>query len=220
MKSVEFPMQFFLDTGLIEEVEEAQSLGLLDGLTTNPSLVAQSGKSREALAREILGRVEGPVSLEVISAEFDGMIQEAKALAAIQENVVVKLPLTTEGIKACRWCTASGIKTNVTLCFSLAGALMAAKNGATYISPFVGRIDDIGQDGLALLAHIKQTLRSLWFFNEDLGRLHEDDWPCGGSGPDRGSGGHNAPGRDEKTLPPPPDHHRAFEVPGRSSKGL
>ena len=129
-------------------------MGLLDGVTTNPSLIARTGRRFEEVITEICEVVDGPISAEVVSTEFDGMVTEAKALSAIHKNIVVKLPLITEGLKATKWCTDNGIKTNVTLCFSPVQALMAAKAGATYVSPFVGRLDDIQHEGMDLIHQI------------------------------------------------------------------
>lgn len=147
-------MQLFLDTANIQEIKELESSGLIDGITTNPTLIAKSGKNFHEVIREICGAINGPVSAEVISINSSGMIKEGRDLRKIAENVVVKLPLTWEGLIACRVLSQEGIKTNVTLCFSLNQALLAAKAGATYISPFIGRLDDIGQNGMQLIADI------------------------------------------------------------------
>jgi transaldolase len=147
-------LKFFIDTANLEEIREADRMGMADGVTTNPSLVAREKKEFEPLIREICAIVKGPVSAEVISTEHAGMVTEARRLAAIAENIVVKIPMTVDGIKATRQLTDEGIKTNVTLVFSALQALMAAKAGATYVSPFVGRLDDISQDGLVLVEQI------------------------------------------------------------------
>ncbi|MDP3684002.1 MAG: transaldolase family protein, partial [Ignavibacteria bacterium] len=131
-------MKIFIDTASIKEIKEAASLGLLDGVTTNPSLVAKEGKDFRAMLDEILAIVDGPVSAEVISMDYEGILKEGRELAAIHKNIVVKVPLIKEGLKAVRTFSAEGIKTNVTLCFSPSQALLAAKAGASYISPFVG----------------------------------------------------------------------------------
>jgi transaldolase len=148
-------MKFFLDTANLDEIREAAALGLIDGVTTNPSLVAKEGgvdfKQQVAAICEI---VKGDVSAEVTSQETEGMLREGREYAAIAPNVVVKCPLTSDGLKATRQLTSEGIKVNVTLCFSAAQAILAAKAGAAYISPFIGRLDDIGQNGLELLAEI------------------------------------------------------------------
>ena len=147
-------MKFFIDTADIDEIRDLADTGLVDGVTTNPSLVAKSGKSFLELVQEICGVVPGPVSAEVVALQAPAMIAEGRKLAALAANVVVKLPLTRDGLKACKTLSSEGIKTNVTLCFSAAQALLAAKAGATYISPFVGRLDDISCDGMALIAEI------------------------------------------------------------------
>ncbi len=148
-------MKFFIDTANIDEIKRIHALGVLDGVTTNPSLIAkETGKPFEAIIEEICGIVDGPISAEVISLEAPGMIEEGRKLAKIHRNVVVKVPLTAEGLKAAHAFKAEGIRTNVTLCFSATQALMAAKAGATYVSPFVGRLDDINLDGMELIREI------------------------------------------------------------------
>lgn len=147
-------MKFFIDTASIEEIKEAHSLGILDGVTTNPSLVAREGRNFRQLLDEILAIVDGPVSAEVVSVEVDGIIREGRELSRIHPNIVVKVPLIVDGIKAVKVLSEEGVKTNVTLCFSATQALIAAKAGATYISPFVGRIDDISTDGMQLIEQI------------------------------------------------------------------
>ena len=149
-------MEFFLDTGVISEIKEAVLLGIIDGVTTNPSLIAKTGRKQEDVIKEICGIIDGPISAEVIATDVDGMIREGEELAQIHKNVVIKLPLTEAGISACKHFSKKGIKTNVTLCFSMNQALLAAKAGATYISPFIGRLDDIGQNGLDLITEIRQ----------------------------------------------------------------
>jgi transaldolase len=147
-------MKFFIDSANIDEIREAASLGILDGVTTNPSLVAKEGKNFRQLLDQILEIVDGPVSAEVVSTDADGIKKEARELAAIHENIVVKVPLIREGLKAVRTLTDEGIRTNVTLCFSPTQALLAAKAGATYVSPFIGRLDDVSQDGMELIEQI------------------------------------------------------------------
>ena len=147
-------MQIFLDTADVKEIRELASLGLVDGITTNPSLVAKEGRPFRAIVDEILQIVDGPVNLEVVSTEAQGMMAEGRDLAKIHANVVVKIPLIAEGLKAVKQLTLEGIKTNVTLCFSASQALLAAKAGATYISPFVGRLDDISDVGMDLVRQI------------------------------------------------------------------
>lgn len=151
-------MQFFIDSADINEIKTAAKTGLIDGVTTNPSLVAKSKNAAEGfenLILEICKIVDGPVSAEVTAVDTDGMLREGKKLAKIHKNVVVKIPLTWEGLSAVKNLTEDGIRTNVTLCFSTPQALLAAKAGATYISPFVGRLDDIGQDGMDLISDIR-----------------------------------------------------------------
>lgn len=147
-------MKFFIDTANFEEIKEAHSWGILSGVTTNPSLVAKENISFHDRLKEITALVPGSVSAEVIALDAEGMIKEGRELAALAPNITVKLPMTPEGLKACSVFTAEGIKTNVTLIFSANQALMAARAGATYVSPFIGRLDDIGQDGLALIETI------------------------------------------------------------------
>jgi transaldolase len=147
-------MKFFIDTADVGEIREAASMGLVDGVTTNPSLVAKTGRKFEEILLEICDIVKGPVSAEVVSEECDGMMKEARRLSALRENIVVKIPLIAEGLKATKICAEEGIKTNVTLCFSPTQALLAAKAGATYISPFVGRVDDISGEGMKTVEEI------------------------------------------------------------------
>lgn len=152
-------MKFFIDTANLSEIKEAQDLGVLDGVTTNPSLMAKEGISgHENILnhyREICKIVEGDVSAEVIATDYEGMIKEGEELAALDEKIVVKIPMTKEGIKACKYFSSKGIKTNVTLVFSAGQSLLAAKAGATYVSPFIGRLDDISTDGLNLIEEIR-----------------------------------------------------------------
>jgi len=147
-------MKFFIDTANIDEIKKGVEMGLVDGVTTNPSLIAREDKPFEEIIAEICEIVDGPVSAEVISLDADGMVKEAKKLTAINENIVIKIPMIVEGIKAVKILTAEGIKTNVTLIFSAVQALLAAKVGATYVSPFVGRLDDIGAPSMDLISDI------------------------------------------------------------------
>lgn len=147
-------MKFFIDTANIDEIKEAADMGLLDGVTTNPSLVAKEGRNFNELLSEIIKIVDGPISAEVVATDFEGIMKEAQELSSIHKNIVVKIPLIPAGIKAVKALSAKGIKTNVTLCFSPAQALLAAKAGATYISPFVGRLDDISHNGMELIEQI------------------------------------------------------------------
>jgi transaldolase len=147
-------MKFFVDTADIAEIRELEATGLLDGVTTNPSLIQKSGRPMLEVIREICAVVAGPVSAEVTATDYDTMLQEGRKLAKLAKNVAVKVPLTPDGLKTCRALSQEGTKINVTLCFSAAQALLAAKAGASFISPFVGRLDDIGQDGMELIADI------------------------------------------------------------------
>jgi transaldolase len=147
-------MKFFIDTANLEEIKEANALGVLDGVTTNPSLVAKEGKEFIPLLKEICAIVDGPISAEVVSTDYNGMMKEAHDLVKIHKNIVIKIPLIKEGLKAVKTLHGEGIRTNVTLCFSPNQALLAAKAGATYISPFVGRLDDISTDGMQLIEQI------------------------------------------------------------------
>src|SRR5438128_2223433 len=157
-------MKFFADTAEIAEIRELAETGLLDGVTTNPSLIHKSGRDFVEVVREIASVVPGPVSAEVVALDFDGMMREAEVLRKIADNIAVKVPLTPAGLKACKALTTDGTMVNVTLCFSAAQALLAAKAGATFVSPFVGRHDDVGFDGMRLLADIR-----LIYDNYDFG---------------------------------------------------
>jgi transaldolase len=148
-------MKFFADTAEISEIRELAATGLLDGVTTNPSLIHKSGRDFIEVVREIAGVVSGPVSAEVVALDYDGMMREAEILRPIGDNIAIKVPLTPDGLKACKALTEDGTMVNVTLCFSAAQALLAAKAGATFISPFVGRHDDVGFDGMQLIADIR-----------------------------------------------------------------
>jgi transaldolase len=161
-------MKFFLDTADLDEIKKYAAMGLLDGVTTNPSLIAKSGKSQEEIIPAICEIVDGPISAEVISVDHKGMVKEGLALAKIHKNVTVKLPLTADGLAACRDLSAENIKTNVTLCFTAVQALMAAKAGATFISPFIGRLDDLGMEGLELIEDIRHIFDNYGFETEIL----------------------------------------------------
>ncbi len=150
-------MEFFIDTGNIDEIAETYAWGLIDGVTTNPSLVAKEGIDQKTLISNIAKIVDGPISAEVISLDYKGMLKEAYELAKIDDNVIIKLPMTKDGMIALNDLTANNIKTNITLVFSANQALLAAKNGATYVSPFVGRLDDIGQTGMQLISEIRDV---------------------------------------------------------------
>ncbi|MCL1867092.1 MAG: fructose-6-phosphate aldolase [Oscillospiraceae bacterium] len=147
-------MKLFIDTANIAEIKHANDMGVICGVTTNPSLIAKEGRDFKTVVAEIAEIVDGPISAEVISLETDKMVEEALPLAAIHKNVIIKLPMTEDGLKACKALTAKGIKTNVTLVFSAAQAILAAKAGATYVSPFLGRLDDVGTRGMELIEEI------------------------------------------------------------------
>jgi transaldolase len=157
-------MKFFADTAEISEIRELAATGLLDGVTTNPSLVHKSGRDFLEVVREIAGVVDGPVSAEVVALDCEGMLREAEVLRKIADNIAIKVPLTPDGLKACKALSSDGTMVNVTLCFSPAQALLAAKAGATFVSPFVGRQDDVGFDGMQLIADIR-----LIYDNYDFG---------------------------------------------------
>lgn len=161
-------MKIFIDSGDIGEIREAQAMGVIDGVTTNPSLLAKGGKPTKTAIAEICEVVDGPISAEVVAVDKDGILSEGRELAKIHRNVVVKVPLIDEGLKAVRIFAQEGIKTNVTLCFSAAQALLAAKAGATYISPFVGRIDDTAGDGMDLISQICTIYKNYGFATEVL----------------------------------------------------
>jgi len=161
-------MKFFIDTANIDEIREAASMGMLDGVTTNPSLVAKEKKDFRKLLEEICSIVDGPISAEVISLDFDRMMKEARELVKIHKNIVVKIPLIKDGLKAVKALGGEGIKANVTLCFSANQALFAAKAGAYFISPFIGRLDDIGQNGMDLIGQIVTIYRNYGYTTEVL----------------------------------------------------
>jgi transaldolase len=159
-------MKFFIDTANIDEIKEANSMGMVDGVTTNPSLIAKEDRDFKEIIKEICEIVNGPISAEVISINFEGMVKEARELSKIHDNIVVKIPLLVDGLKATRILAEEGIKTNVTLVFSPLQALMAAKAGATYVSPFIGRLDDLSQDGLLLVEQIVEIYSNYAFDTE------------------------------------------------------
>lgn len=162
------PMKFFIDTANLKEIREANEMGILDGVTTNPSLIAKEGKPFKETILEICKVVDGPVSVEVVALEMKGMVREAEEFADWHKNVVVKLPTTREGVKACKYLSGKGIKTNLTLCFSANQALMVAKAGATYVSPFVGRLDDISHVGMDLIKQAVQIYKNYSYKTEVL----------------------------------------------------
>ena len=159
-------MKFFLDTANVEEIKQAMEWGILDGVTTNPTLISKTGRPFKEVVKEILDLVEGPVSLETVSLDYEGMIREGRMIAELGENVVVKIPMTKEGLKAVQVLESEGIPTNVTLVFSPMQALLAAKAGASYVSPFVGRLDDISSDGMKLIQDVKDIFDNYEFDTE------------------------------------------------------
>ena len=161
-------MKFFVDTADVVAISELNATGLLDGVTTNPSLIMKSGRDFKEVIAEICGLVEGPVSAEVVALDAAGMVEQGKDLASIADNVCIKLPLTMDGLKACKALTGEGFKTNVTLCFSANQALLAAKAGASYISPFIGRLDDMAIDGMELIEDIRTIYDNFEFDTEIL----------------------------------------------------
>ncbi len=161
-------MKFFIDTADVKEIREAQSMGILDGVTTNPSLVAKTGRPFKETILEILSIVDGPVSVEVTALDCGGMLTQAHEYAQWGKNVVIKLPTTRDGVKACKALSGEGVKTNLTLCFSANQALLVAKAGATYVSPFVGRFDDISEDGMQVIEQIVQIYQNYDFKTQVL----------------------------------------------------
>jgi transaldolase len=161
-------MKFFIDSGSVEEIKEANTFGWVDGVTTNPSIVAKSGVDFKTLIKDICQIVKGPVSAEVLSTKAEDMVTEGESLAEIADNVVIKIPLTAEGLKATKAFSERGIQTNVTLCFQPIQALLAAKAGATMVSPFIGRLDDIGTSGMAMISEIRQIYDNYGYETEIL----------------------------------------------------
>ncbi|MFO7156476.1 MAG: fructose-6-phosphate aldolase [Pseudomonadota bacterium] len=161
-------MKFFIDSADIEEIRKAQSMGVLDGVTTNPSLVAKTGKPFRQVLEEICEVVDGPISAEVVATDYEGILKEGRELAQIHKNIVIKVPMLVDGLRAVKTFADEGIRTNVTLVFSATQALLAAKAGATYVSPFVGRLDDIGHEGMELIAQVREIYDNYGFGTEIL----------------------------------------------------
>lgn len=161
-------MKFFVDTADIKEIRELAETGLLDGVTTNPTLVAKSGRDFFDVLKDICATVKGPVSAEVAATDYEGMVKEGEKLAKIAKNITIKVPLTWDGLRACKYFTSKGTMVNVTLCFSAAQAILAAKAGATFVSPFVGRLDDIGESGMGLIADICTIYKQYDYFNTQV----------------------------------------------------
>lgn len=169
-------MKIFIDTANINEIKEANEMGVICGVTTNPSLIAKEGRDFKQVIKEITEIVDGPISAEVISLEADKMIEEALPLAKIHENIVIKLPMTIEGLKACKILTSKGIKTNVTLIFTPSQALLAARTGATFVSPFLGRLDDIGVDSVSLIKEIAEIFEKHNINSEIIAASIRNPW--------------------------------------------
>ncbi|MCC7430551.1 fructose-6-phosphate aldolase [bacterium] len=161
-------MKFFIDTANIDEIKRASELGVLDGVTTNPSLMAKESGDPKKILSTICELVDGPISAEVIALDYKGMLKEAEELAGIHENIVIKLPITEDGLKACKTLTSKGIHTNLTLCFSPMQALLVAKAGGTYVSPFVGRLDDVSHNGMELIRQIVQIYKNYGYETQVL----------------------------------------------------
>ncbi len=161
-------MKFFIDSAEINEIKSLNEYGIIDGVTTNPSLIAKSGRNFFEVAEEICSIVKGPVSLEVIGNDFDTMLEEGLKLSKISKNIAIKLPMTMDGIKACKFFSDKGLMVNLTLCFSPSQAILAAKAGASFVSPFVGRLDDIGQDGLNLISEIREIYKNYPNFKTEI----------------------------------------------------
>ena len=166
-------MKIFIDTANIEEIKRANNMGVVAGVTTNPSLIAREGRDFKQVVKEITDIVDGPISAEVISLDVEGMLKEAYDLAKIHKNIVIKLPLTENGLTACSKLTKDGIKTNVTLIFTASQALLAARAGATYVSPFVGRLDDIGQDTKEIKSEISSMREDIKMHNDRIIKVEE-----------------------------------------------
>lgn len=161
-------MKFFIDSADVAEIKEISSYGFVDGVTTNPSLIAKSGRDFKTVIEEIAKIVSGPISAEVVSNDYENMVKEGEKLSKIADNICIKLPMTLDGLKACKFFSDKNIKTNVTLCFSASQAILAAKAGATFVSPFVGRLDDIGVDGLSLIEEITQIYSNYENFKTEI----------------------------------------------------
>jgi transaldolase len=161
-------MKIFIDSANPEEIREVNSLGIISGVTTNPTLIAKTGRDVKEVIKEICDIVDGDISAEVFAEDYDGMIKEGKVLLSISDNIVLKLPLTESGLKACRYFSESGFRTNITLCFSANQAILASIAGATYISPFIGRLDDVGEDGIKLISDIKKIYSNYKEFNTQI----------------------------------------------------
>ena len=212
-------MQFFIDTADVGEIKKALEMGLCDGVTTNPSLVAKTGRRFDEVLREIVALKPGPISAEVTATDCEGMLKEARELVKFGPDIVIKIPLITEGLRAVKALTAEGVKTNVTLCFSAVQALLAAKAGATYISPFVGRLDDISQDGMELIEQILEIYANYGFKTKVLVASVRHPIHVLAVGPARRRRRDHPVQRDRAARQPPAHQVRAREVPRRLGEG-
>ena len=212
-------MKLFVDSGIVKEIEALASLGIIDGATTNPSLMAKAGGDPRQILKEICRIVQGPVSGEVVATDYDGMIREGHDIAAIDEHMVVKVPFTRDGVKACKTLSGEGIPVNVTLIFSATQALLAAKVGASFVSPFIGRLDDIATDGMHLDRGDRRDLRQLRVRHRGAGRQRPAPRP---HRPGRAAGRrrvHVPAGRDRADVQASAHGHRAREVPEGLGEG-
>jgi Transaldolase len=215
-------MKLFIDSGNIKDIETLVAIGIIDGVTTNPTLLAKEpGDYRDNL-KKICQIVKGPVSGEVTAVDVNGMLQQGRDIAKIDQHMIVKVPLTRAGIQACKTLSGEGIRVNVTLCFSAAQALLAAKAGATYISPFVGRLDDVGTNGMELIKEIVEIYNNYDFTTENSRRELPQSDPCDRGGTDGRRHRHLSAGRHRPAVQPSADQHRPREVPeglGEGSNG-
>ncbi len=209
-------MKFFVDTADTAEIRSLAASGLLDGVTTNPSLMAKTGKKFQDVLADICAHVPGPVSAEVAATEYDGMMAEARVLRAIAKNITVKVPLTPDGLRACRKLTQDGAMVNVTLCFSAAQAILAAKAGATFVSPFIGRLDDVGENGMGLIADIVTIFRNYAELQDrGAGRLGAQPHACGGGRQAGRARRHGAAGDPSAVVQPSADRQGPGGIPRR-----
>ncbi len=208
-------MKFFVDSADVNEIRELADTGLVDGVTTNPSLVAKTGRPIKDVIAEICSIVAGPVSAEVTATDYQGMLKEAATLSAIAKNVTIKVPLTWDGLRACKTLSSEGRMVNVTLCFSSNQALLAAKAGATFISPFIGRLDDIGYEGIELIGEIRTMYDNYRFQDRNSRRLDALALARQGSLDDRRRRGDHAGGADQAVDQAPADRRRARGLPVR-----
>ena len=213
-------MKLFIDTGNLQDIEKLVPLGIIDGITTNPSLLAKESGDYKEILKKICQIVQGPTSAEVTETEAEAMIRQGRDLAKLDPQIVVKVPLTRDGIKACKTLSGEGIKVNVTLCFSPAQALLAAKVGATYISPFVGRLDDIATPGMELIREIVEIYDELQLQDRGARRQHAQPHAHRRSGADGRRHLHVPAGGHRLSVQPPADRHRPEEVPRRLGQGV